>query len=391
MSELTPLREAVDTLARRAPSPDFGQLKRRASRRGRRRVATVAAVTAAVIAGSVLAVSGIDHRRAAPPVDQPKPSSDPQQIIADGHLYGYAEDASGAVLTVWTSCRDETRTDCGHAWRLGTGARPLATGLLTEGKSHAYVAVEAGADGFVLTDPYPIGVAMVWRVALDGTVTSSACRRANPPVEPGRLVWDGIALDTAGVFCPTRFGGGDTPDDGLTARPLASAGGFTADGRLWALVSNEDAPPTQTIGMFDGTRWHYRDLAPEGPAFHSLVAAAGSKVVVLSERGISVTTDDGADWHEVTDPRVVARDLPFLPDSRCCISMAFAGSSTLYVADPRGDLWRSTDLTTFHKIDAPGGLYGLKSAGDGVLALVQDTNGLVRITADGGVERLLVR
>ena len=30
MSEFTPLREAVDTLASRAPSPDFGELKRRA-------------------------------------------------------------------------------------------------------------------------------------------------------------------------------------------------------------------------------------------------------------------------------------------------------------------------------------------------------------------------
>ena len=73
MSELTPLREAVDTLARRAPSPDFGQLKRRATRRGRRRVATVAAVTAAVIAGSVLAITGVDHRRTAPRSSSPSP------------------------------------------------------------------------------------------------------------------------------------------------------------------------------------------------------------------------------------------------------------------------------------------------------------------------------
>ena len=40
MSEFTPLREAVDTLASRTPSPDFGELERRATRRGRRRVAT---------------------------------------------------------------------------------------------------------------------------------------------------------------------------------------------------------------------------------------------------------------------------------------------------------------------------------------------------------------
>ena len=46
MSEFTPLREAVDTLAGRTPSPDFGDLKRRATRRGRRRLAVVAATPA---------------------------------------------------------------------------------------------------------------------------------------------------------------------------------------------------------------------------------------------------------------------------------------------------------------------------------------------------------
>ena len=51
MSEFTPLREAVDTLASRTPSPDFGELKRRATRRGRRRVVMVAAAAAAVIVG----------------------------------------------------------------------------------------------------------------------------------------------------------------------------------------------------------------------------------------------------------------------------------------------------------------------------------------------------
>ena len=72
MSEFTPLREAVDTLAGRSPSPDFGELRRRATRRGRRRVAAVAAVTAAVIAGSVVAVTGLDGDRRTGPVEQPK-------------------------------------------------------------------------------------------------------------------------------------------------------------------------------------------------------------------------------------------------------------------------------------------------------------------------------
>ena len=84
MSELSPLREAVDTLASRAPSPDFGELKRRAARRGRRRVAVMAAATAvAVIAGTVLASTVLSDRRAVPAgppaatIEQPNPIPTP--------------------------------------------------------------------------------------------------------------------------------------------------------------------------------------------------------------------------------------------------------------------------------------------------------------------------
>ena len=397
MSELTPLREAVDTLASRTSPPDFGELKTRATRRGRRRVAMVAAATAAVVAGSVLAVIGPgDDRRSAPPDELPTPSVDAEQIIADGHLYDYDAHASGTVLTVWTTCQDEIDTDCGHAWRLGAGARPLATGVSSHGVDHAYELVHAGNDGFLVSDPYSQD-AVPLHVALDGTVTSLAgCRDDNPPVEPGRLVWDGIVLDTVGVYCPTRFGGGDFDDDGMKARFLTGSGGFTADGRLWALVDNDADPDlTLTIGMFDGTRWHYRDLAPKGSANNSTVAAAGSNVVVLGRSGLSVTTDGGATWHEVNDPQALERDLPFLA-TECCnandpVSMAFAGRHTLYVADAFGGLWRSTDLTTFHVIEAPGALHNLKSADDDVLAMENDTDDLVRIAADGRVERLTVR
>ena len=72
MSEFTPLREAIDALASRTQSPDFGELERRATRRGRRRVVMVAAAaTAAVIAGSVIAgVASTGTRGEAP---QPAP------------------------------------------------------------------------------------------------------------------------------------------------------------------------------------------------------------------------------------------------------------------------------------------------------------------------------
>ena len=392
MPEFTLLREAVDALASRTSPPDFSELTARATRRGRRRVVRVAAATAAVVAGSVLAVIGPRDDRQAAPVEEPTPSVEAEQIIAVGHLYDYDAHASGTVLTVWTTCQDEIDTDCGHAWRLGAGARPLATGVASHGVDHAYELVHAGNDGFLVSDPYS-QVAVPLHVGLDGTVTSLAgCRDDNPPVEPGRLVWDGIVLDTVGVYCPTRFGGGDFDDDGMKARFLTGSGGFTADGRLWALVDKKaDPDQTLTIGMFDGTRWQYRDLAPKGSANDStVVAAAGSNVVVLSRTGLSVTTDDGTTWHEVTDAHVLKRNLPFLTHASPH-EMAFAGSSTLYVTDGFGDLWRSTDLTTFHQVEAPGALHNLKSAGDDVLALVHDTDDLVRIGADGRVERLTVR
>jgi hypothetical protein len=75
MSEFTPLREAVDTLAGRRPSPDFGELKRRAARRGRRRVALVAAAAVAVIAGSAVVAAGLGDDRQTGPVSPSTSSS----------------------------------------------------------------------------------------------------------------------------------------------------------------------------------------------------------------------------------------------------------------------------------------------------------------------------
>ena len=92
MSEFTPLREAVDTLASRTPSPDFGQLKRRAARRGRRRVVMVAAATAAVIAGSALAVTGLEDGRRTAPVVQPNPGPAPNGWVAVDAYQGGAGD-----------------------------------------------------------------------------------------------------------------------------------------------------------------------------------------------------------------------------------------------------------------------------------------------------------
>jgi hypothetical protein len=294
--------------------------------------------------------------------------------------------------------------DCGYAWRLGAGSHPQATGIV-EGAHGGYVVANAASgDGFVLT---PNRDARAFLIALDGTASplSRDCRDAtwSTPTEPGRLSWaPGYKfVDTvAGVICPTKRLGG---------RPIAP-GVFTADGTLWALVDNEIGPDTLTIGQYDGERWSYHDFEASSGAWTSVLAAAGSTVVVLlanpepSPRpdrlmGLALSTDAGATWSEVVDPDVLAAKLPFSAyhpaDDESWFSgytsMAFAGSSVLYVADGRGDLWRSTDFITFSPVEVEGGVLDLKPTGDAVIARLDEGNDLVRILADGRVETITAR
>lgn len=75
MSELTPVREAVDTLAARAPAPDFDDLRRRAARRRRRRTAMTAAAAAGSVAAIVVGAGMI--ARDSTGSDRPSPADEP--------------------------------------------------------------------------------------------------------------------------------------------------------------------------------------------------------------------------------------------------------------------------------------------------------------------------
>lgn len=77
MSEITPLRQVVDDLAARSPSPDFAEIRRRATRRGRRRVALAVAAATAAVVGSVGVGVGLDDDRRALPVEEPDPAPRP--------------------------------------------------------------------------------------------------------------------------------------------------------------------------------------------------------------------------------------------------------------------------------------------------------------------------
>ena len=127
MSEFTPLREAVDTLAGRRPSPDFGELKRRAARRGRQRVALVAAATVAVIAGSALVAAGLgDDRQTGPVSPLTSPSANPTPTTTsagetnlitmsdvDGVIPYLAGDACEFPVSVTTKSKDAIYDDGG--------------------------------------------------------------------------------------------------------------------------------------------------------------------------------------------------------------------------------------------------------------------------------------
>jgi hypothetical protein len=81
--------------------------------------------------------------------------------------------------------------------------------------------------------------------------------------------------------------------------------------------------------------------------------------------------------------------------------MAFAGSDVLYVADWRGDLWRSTDFVRFSLVSVPGAVQDLQAIGDGVIAAIDGGTvcgdhtgcggGTVRISADGAVGPMTTR
>jgi hypothetical protein len=104
----------------------------------------------------------------------------------------------------------------------------------------------------------------------------------------------------------------------------------------------------------------------------------------------------------VTAPDDVATDLPFHVSQNPedwfsgYTTVAFAGTSTLFLADGSGALWRSTDLVTFSKVSLPGKVTDprvsdLKPAGEAVIARLDDGNDLIRISADGTAETITSR
>jgi DNA-binding CsgD family transcriptional regulator len=343
---------------------------------------------------------------AAPALGQP---SEAEQIVAEGDLAAYAVAESGSALTVWNTC--EFQLDCSTAWRLGTSSQTQATVLV--GRGDARMGVAAAGDGFMISVCCDDQVPELFLIAEDGTASPlTDCDETtwSTPTEPGRMLLAGDRfVDTVdGTIC----------DVGRLGGRHFSQGVFTADGTLWTLVDDETDPDILTVGRYDGSQWSYHDLASRAEGWTSLLAVAGPSVAVLQVSfaegdpvshfvGFAVTTDNGATWSEVVEPEVLDQDFPFAtlgPEGTLIGSyttMAFAGTSTLYVADGRGYLWRSTDFATFNRVLVPFLVSGLRSAGDAVIARIDDgtctypvecqLNDLVRISADGTWEPVIAR
>jgi hypothetical protein len=108
MSDLTPLREAVLDLAHRTPSPDFDDLRRRATQRGRRRAGMATALTAAsVVVGVLAATRALDSSdETLPSVDPTVPASESPTSPVGPETPWYPDEAGKELNDILTSAPD---------------------------------------------------------------------------------------------------------------------------------------------------------------------------------------------------------------------------------------------------------------------------------------------
>ena len=274
MSDFTPLREGVDHLARRAPLPEFGDLKRRASRRRRtRRVAIGAAVVASVIVASPLALTTLADQRAVP-ADQPNPT--PSVTETEFPMLPSGVDGSTPVtgnpqllFTSWVGGgRDEVAMypDGLVVWQSGSGYVQLR--LTPAGVASIRSAVISTG----LFDQDDDGVGLVTSVS---TVSSS------------QLTIDrGSGLVTVQwTEGPSRGERGFVQASPSQERDLAAVESLLYDPSTWSLSSDMYADPD--IKPFWGRYWLSYDRS--APDLTRLPEPVGRLVARLSSTGCGPT------------------------------------------------------------------------------------------------------
>ena len=155
MSEFTTLREAVDTLAGRSLSPDFGDLKRRAARRGRRRVAVAVAGAVAFIAvGGGLAAGNLGTSDQPSPIGEPTTPSSESPTVQEEASVGERYRTLRKTLTSmpgWavTDADPPALFACEGNWMAGPGGRGAGYNLgLSVAPGEPPVATATEIEGF---------------------------------------------------------------------------------------------------------------------------------------------------------------------------------------------------------------------------------------------------
>ena len=375
MSELAPLRDAVESLTDDAQPPDFTELQARAARRARRRTSGMAVGAAGLLALVTLLGPRLDDQRRDVPAGPP--SSEADRTIAKGDLVAWAGDGSGAVLTVWSTCGSADRA-CSTAWRFAPAGGRAFTGVLDSPRAYPQVVPVSG--GFVLQPHGAKPGVMVFPdhsiVDLtrdcDGWTTWPRAREAQRYVLVDSLMAPNL-VDTEGRTTCDTTGFED-------ARTLVH-GTVDDEGTVWGLAGDGVDGPRRgkpAVARYDGTDWTYRDLAKDADPGSSLIDVEGATTVVAAVSGdgtvlgLVVSTDGGATWTDVP-----------MPDAVGIESLALADPSTLFLVDREHTLWRSTDLRGFQRVTLDHPVSGLQPVGGSLLARVVGTEDLLRITPDG--------
>jgi hypothetical protein len=416
MADLSDLRTAVRDAVDEAQAPAFESLVRRARVRRRRRQISLAAAAVAVLAGAAALVapggrpatppSPAEQTGTATPSVTPSPRPAPttalgrlqamsvDDLVARGHLYSEGS-AGGQLLAVWSVCVNDSQY-CRYAWRLVDRHGEVAEGAAGDGVDNPGPDVYAGAGAFVLKAWDRPGLA----VEPDGTTKPLVSGRVNP------LAHDAVAVRTGGrrMELADPVTGETQPLPDVPGSDALADAAVAADGTLWALPAFAGPGKVEVSWLRDGLWRSHVIVEPSRTrmAVPGALAVTGTwtgptRVAALSSYDgatvlpvgvLAVSVDGGATWTHLTQ-----KDVPF----HAVDSMAATAGGTLFVADPDGALWRSTNAswTGFARVTGVGRVGGLEPAGEQVLARTSARRpadiGLVLVGADGSLAPVRAR